>query len=84
MSRRRFPPGRTFELVEVVPRSEAQPLPAADPVVLAPVPWGTRDPALARMVCEHIVEATPPIVIPFNPRSHARVRGWLVTHRIHH
>lgn len=84
MSRRRFPPGRTFELVEVLPRSAAQTQLAADPVELAPIAWGKRDPALARAVCEHIADAMPPVVIRFNPITHRRVCAFLRSYGIAH
>ncbi|ALN84924.1 hypothetical protein LC55x_1634 [Lysobacter capsici] len=44
---------------------------------LSPIQWGKRDPALGRGVCHHILEATPPRVIAFNPLNDASVRREL-------
>lgn len=44
---------------------------------LSPIQWGKRDPALACGVCHHILEATPPRVIAFNPLTDASVRREL-------
>lgn len=67
-------------------RAEPKPVvPVAHkPVTLAPIRWGQRDRALARAVCTHLVEATPPTVIPANPFTHVRMRAWLRTHSITH
>jgi hypothetical protein len=54
------------------------------PLTLSPIRWGERDTALAQMVCRHIVDATPPIEIPANPITHARVRAYLRSHHIEH
>lgn len=48
-----------------------------DPVVLTPIQWGTRDPVLARGICQHVEDATPPVVVTFNPFTHNRVRRVL-------
>lgn len=47
------------------------------PVQLQPIPWGKPDKALARALGQHVRDSTPAIVIPFNPRTHARVRRVL-------
>lgn len=60
------------------------PIAAADPLKLRPIPWGERDTDLARGLCQHIAEATPPTVIPFNPLTDARVRRHLRSMRIYH
>lgn len=56
----------------------------AHPVRLSPIAWGTPDRDLARGICRHIVEATPPTVIAFNPRTDARMRRDLRSHGIPH
>jgi len=56
---------------------------ARKPVALVRIPWGKPDPALARAVCQHIVEATPPTVIPANPITGAKLRRVLRAYHIH-
>lgn len=41
---------------------------------LRPIEWGTRDPALARVVLRHMVDANPPIVIPWSPLMRRPIR----------
>lgn len=53
------------------------------PVRLPPIAWGTPDKALARALGQHVRDATPAIVIPFNPLNHARVRRVLRSLGIH-
>ncbi len=48
-----------------------------DPLVLQPIQWGTRDRALGLGICQHIEDATPPVVVTFNPITHHRVRRVL-------
>lgn len=67
--------GMRFTLVEQQP-TEAKPVPRY-PVQLTPVPFGRPDRALGHALCQHIVDATPAIVIPFNPVTHRRVRAVL-------
>lgn len=55
-----------------------------NPVQLVPVPWGKPDPELARAVCWHLVEATPPTLIPANPCTNAALRAFLRSHHIEH
>lgn len=69
------PPFRNPAAPESVPAKRVQ---------LSPIPWGKRDPELGRALCRHIVDATPPIVIPVNFLTDFRVRSWLRTHGIHH
>lgn len=57
---------------------------ARAPLQLRPIPWGTRDRELARGVCRLVLEHTPPTVIPFDPRTHARMRKDLRSLGIHH
>lgn len=59
---------------------EVSPLPRA-PLQLSPIRWGKRDKVLARMVCEHMRHANPPIVIPWSPVQ-AKVRSTLRAHHI--
>lgn len=54
----------------------------AHPLVLQPIAWGKPDRELARGICRHLAEATPPIVIPANPITHAALRAFLHTHSI--
>ena len=61
-------------------RNTAPPLPTRiEPqrVRLTPIPWGRPDRALARGVCEHMRRATPPLELPFNPRTDRKVRETL-------
>lgn len=51
------------------------------PMQLKPIAWGTPDSTLARMVCENLVETTPPIEVAPNPLTNARIRRLL---RMHH
>jgi hypothetical protein len=63
--------GASFVVVE----TPAKPTPiVGQPVRLQPVQFGKRDSALARVVCNAIVEAAPVTVIRFNPLTHARMR----------
>lgn len=79
---RRFPPGRTFELIEQ--KSEADmPRSTGEPVRLSPIPWGQPDRALARALFSHLAIVNA-IVIPFHPKNHGRVRAWLLSHGITH
>lgn len=60
------------------PSPEQAPLfPRAAAVVLQPIPWGKRDAELARGICHHIVHATPPTVIPFDPGTDRALRSAL-------
>lgn len=72
----------TLRLLRQEPKS-AEPVPHK-PVALAPIPWGKPDSALANAVCAHMVEATPPIVIPANPFTTAKVRAFLRSHHVSH
>ena len=71
-----------------VPTPEVAAVPVSDvrrvPVQLTPIPWGKPDPVLARGVCQHIADFTPPIVIPYNPLSEQRVRRVLRSMHIVH
>lgn len=53
-------------------------------VQLKPIPWGKRDPDLARVVLRHMTEANPPIVISWNPVTHPRLIAWLRSSGIYH
>jgi hypothetical protein len=53
------------------------------PVQLRPVPFGQPDPALARGLCQHLADATPPTVIRFNPLTNGRLRRVLRSFGIH-
>jgi hypothetical protein len=48
------------------------------------VAWGRPDPALSRLVCQSLVDSTPAIVIPADPRTHAQVLAWLRSHHVPH
>lgn len=55
------------------------------PVALSPIPWGKPDPALARAVCQHLVDVMPPTVVAWRPsretwtvRLLLSVCGWLL------
>ncbi len=52
------------------------------PLQLTPIPWGKPDPLLGRGLCRHIVDVTPPVLIPFNPRTHAGLHRVLRSLRI--
>jgi hypothetical protein len=52
-------------------------------LVLAPIAWGTRDRKLAKVVCAHVIDATPPMVVPFQPLTHRRTRAFLRSHGVH-
>lgn len=54
------------------------------PVQLTPIPWGKRDPKLARVVLQHIADFTPPTVIPYNPFTEQRTRRVLRSMHIVH
>jgi hypothetical protein len=71
----------TARLLRVVPQPATV---AHKPLTLRPIQWGTPDAALARGVCRHLIEATPALVIPANPLSHARLRAWLRSNHIEH
>lgn len=60
------------------------PAAASKRLVLSPIAWGTKDIELAKFACRAIVEATPAIVIRFNPFTQRRVRSFLTALRIHH
>lgn len=36
-------------------------------LTLSPIPWGRKDAALSRVVLRHMVDANPPVVIPWRP-----------------
>jgi hypothetical protein len=44
------------------------------PVELRPIQWGKRDAVLARVVARSMAEANPPTIIPYNIRTHSRIR----------
>ena len=46
-------------------------------VRLSPIAWGQRDEKLGRVVCRHLVDANPPIAIPFNPLKDRTIRREL-------
>lgn len=59
---------------------------------LRPIEWGARDPALARVVLRHMIDANPPIVIPWSPlmqRPARFLKAWgcdtatVLDHRIY-
>lgn len=50
---------------------------------LQPIPWGQPDRLLGRAVCWNVLDATPPTVIPFDPRKHARMKRCLA-HFLHY
>jgi hypothetical protein len=56
---------------------------ARKPVVLTRIPWGKPDAATAAAVCQHIVDATPPTLIPANPVTGAKLRQVLRSFHIH-
>jgi hypothetical protein len=69
-------------LVKSDPPFRNPPAPEAERIAprrlqLKPIPWGQRDRDLGRAVCWHICDATPPTVIPFNPRKHAQMKRHL-------
>lgn len=68
-------PARHFSVVDA-PAVKPKPIPA-QPLQLTKVPFGKPDRELARVLCWHIADATPAIVIPFNPFTHSRVRAVL-------
>lgn len=47
-------------------------------VRLAPIPWGKRDPELAKGVMHSIADMTPQPRIPFNPVNNRRLRAILI------
>ena len=53
-------------------------------VQLQPIPWGEPDEHLGRILLRHIVEATPPTIVPFNPRIEHRLRSDLRKARASH
>ena len=59
--------------IELIPRT---------PVVLTPIAWGKRDPNLGRAICQHVVEATPPISVPFVLGLSRRLRHFLAHYGI--
>lgn len=52
----------SVKLLRAVPKVERVP---RQPAKLTPIPWGKRDRELAKGICRHIVEATPPTTVPF-------------------
>ena len=58
--------------------------PATAPAQLHRIPWGKPDPALAGLVCRHLVHANPAVVIPFNARTSRGLLTFLRTHLITH
>lgn len=55
----------------------------APPMQLKPIAWGKPDKQLARVLFGHMGDANPPIEIPFNPLTDARVRQTLKSLGIH-
>ena len=65
--------------------AESRPKPTpivGKPVQLKPVPFGTRDHALAKGVCLLIREATPPTEIPFHPVKDRTLRRVLTSYHL--
>ena len=60
------------------------PPPPRPGVQLTPIPWGKPDRALARAVCQHLVDANPRIAVDFNPFHHRRLIAFLRSHGIAH
>jgi hypothetical protein len=58
--------------------------PKGTPVQLSPIAWGTRDPVLARGICRHVLEATPPREIAFDPSKEAHLRRTLRSYGMSH
>jgi hypothetical protein len=52
------------------------------PVVLTPIAWGKRDSKLGRAVCQHVVDTTPPMSIPFVLGLSRRLRHFLAHYGI--
>lgn len=65
------------------PPVAARPSMSRHPIQLQPIAWGKPDKTLARALGQHVRDATPAIVIPFNPLNHARVRRVLRSLGIH-
>lgn len=66
-------------------RNPPPPLVKPEPrMPLSPIQWGKPDRALGHAVCQHVADATPPIVIEFNPVTHARLCRVLRSYRIPH
>lgn len=58
---------------------QPEPSARADKAVrLLPIPWGKRDPELARGVMQSVADMTPRPVIPFNPVNNRRLRAILI------
>lgn len=64
-------------------RMPTEQTPKTSGVQLRPIPWGKRDPDLGRLVCRHMVDANPPIVIPYDPFESPRLRRRLLHYRLH-
>lgn len=52
------------------------------PVVLTPIAWGKCDSKLGRAVCQHVVDTTPPMSIPFVLGLSRRLRHFLAHYGI--
>lgn len=85
MNSRRFAPLRFIGGAsrQAVPRALPTPI-VGNPVQLTPIPWGKPDRDLGRLVCRHVVDVTPPIVIPCNPFTEAKTLRTLRSHAIFH
>lgn len=58
---------------------QPEPSARADKAVqLAPIPWGKRDPELAKGVMQSMAATTPQPRIPFNPVNNRRLRAILI------
>lgn len=56
-----------------------EPSARADKAVrLVPIPWGKRDPELAKGVMQSVADMTPQPRIPFNPVNNRRLRAILI------
>lgn len=53
------------------------------PHELQPIPWGTRDEELAKVVLRHMQEANPPITVRWNPFTSPRLARYLHQCGIH-
>lgn len=62
------------KLLRAVPKVERIP---RTPVQLSPIPWGKRDPMLARGVCRHIADAMPKTTVPFVRGLDRKLRAFL-------
>lgn len=54
------------------------------PVRLTPIAWGQPNPLMGQVICRHLVDANPPITLPFNPLKDRTIRKELRRLRIHH